>query len=61
FAWIDDARAAQLQDALARHAVWTRRFDAPASLRFGLPASEEEWQRFEIALSQAMATLEASR
>ncbi|RQM48123.1 threonine-phosphate decarboxylase [Paraburkholderia bannensis] len=61
FAWIDDPRAAPLQDALARHAVWTRRFDAPASLRFGLPASEEEWQRFEIALGHAMATLEASR
>ncbi|HEY4801699.1 MAG TPA: threonine-phosphate decarboxylase CobD [Paraburkholderia sp.] len=57
FAWITDPRAAALQDALARHAVWTRRFDAPASLRFGLPASEDEWQRFENALAQAMRTI----
>ncbi|WP_321783715.1 threonine-phosphate decarboxylase CobD [Paraburkholderia sp. J94] len=61
FAWIEDTRAAQLQDALAAHAVWTRRFDTPASLRFGLPASEEEWQRFETALGLAVAALKASR
>ncbi|QGZ54089.1 threonine-phosphate decarboxylase CobD [Paraburkholderia acidiphila] len=58
FAWITDPRAAALQHALARHAVWTRRFDAPASLRFGLPASEDEWRRFESALEQAMRTLD---
>ncbi|TDQ80355.1 threonine-phosphate decarboxylase CobD [Paraburkholderia silvatlantica] len=57
FAWIADPRAPALQDALARHAVWTRRFDAPASLRFGLPASEDEWQRFENALGQAMRAI----
>jgi cobalamin biosynthesis protein CobC len=54
FAWIVHARAAQLQDALAERAVWTRRFAAPASLRFGLPGSEDEWQRFETALAQAI-------
>ncbi|WP_322030529.1 threonine-phosphate decarboxylase CobD [Paraburkholderia sp. J76] len=57
FAWIADPRAAALQDALARRAVWTRRFDAPASLRFGLPASEDEWRRFESALAQAMQAI----
>ncbi|MEX3983278.1 threonine-phosphate decarboxylase CobD [Paraburkholderia sp. EG287A] len=57
FAWITDPRAPALQDALACHAVWTRRFDAPASLRFGLPASEGEWQRFESALGQAMRAI----
>ncbi|WP_322042876.1 threonine-phosphate decarboxylase CobD [Paraburkholderia sp. J67] len=57
YAWIADARAAQLQDALAARAVWTRRFDAPASLRFGLPASEDEWQRFETALAQAVQAI----
>ncbi|WP_321929300.1 threonine-phosphate decarboxylase CobD [Paraburkholderia guartelaensis] len=57
FAWITNPRAPALQDALARHAVWTRRFDAPASLRFGLPASEDEWQRFESALEQAMRAI----
>jgi len=54
FAWIVHARAAALQDALAARAVWTRRFASPASLRFGLPASEDEWRRFETALEQAM-------
>lgn len=54
YAWIADAHAAQLQDALAARAVWTRRFDAPASLRFGLPASEDEWQRFATALAEAV-------
>jgi cobalamin biosynthesis protein CobC len=54
FTWVVDTRAQALQDALARRAVWTRRFDAPASLRFGLPASESEWQRFETALAEAV-------
>lgn len=58
FAWIADPRAAALQDALARHAVWTRRFDAPASLRFGLPACDDEWRRFEDALAQAMRAID---
>ncbi|HKU01128.1 MAG TPA: threonine-phosphate decarboxylase, partial [Paraburkholderia sp.] len=57
FAWIVHARAAQLQEALAARAVWTRRFESPASLRFGLPASEHEWRRFETALAQAMQAL----
>ena len=57
YAWIADARAAQLQDALAARAVWARRFDAPASLRFGLPASEDEWQRFATALAQAVEAI----
>jgi cobalamin biosynthesis protein CobC len=57
FAWIADARAAQLQDALAARAVWTRRFASPASLRFGLPGSEDEWQRFETALAKAMQAI----
>ncbi len=59
FGWIADARAHALQDALARRAVWTRRFEAPASLRFGLPASEDEWQRFETALHAAMREIGA--
>ncbi len=54
FAWIVDARATALQDALARRGVWTRRFANPASLRLGLPASEYEWGRLDEALTQAM-------
>ncbi len=56
-AWITQTRAPALQDALARRAVWTRRFDAPASLRFGLPACEDEWRRFESALEQAVRAI----
>lgn len=61
FAWIVDARAEALQHALAQRAVWTRRFDAPASLRFGLPASESEWQRFETALAEAVRNIGPAR
>jgi cobalamin biosynthesis protein CobC len=57
FAWIVDTRAPALQDALAQRGVWTRRFDAPASLRFGLPATQAEWQRFEIALADAVRAI----
>lgn len=57
FAWVVHPRAAALQDALAARAVWTRRFESPASLRFGLPASEDEWRGFETALAQAMQAL----
>lgn len=57
FAWVVHPRAAALQDALAARALWTRRFESPASLRFGLPASEDEWRRFETALAQAMQAL----
>ncbi|WP_109481004.1 threonine-phosphate decarboxylase CobD [Paraburkholderia sp. C35] len=56
FAWIADARAAQLHEALARQGVWTRFFADPASVRFGLPAAESEWARFETCLRHAMTT-----
>ncbi len=42
FAWIADTRAVQLQDALAKQGIWTRFFADPASVRFGLPATENE-------------------
>ncbi|WP_043202402.1 threonine-phosphate decarboxylase CobD [Paraburkholderia acidipaludis] len=61
FVWVADARAHALQDALARRAVWTRRFEAPASLRFGLPASEDEWRRLETALREAVREVDAQR
>jgi cobalamin biosynthetic protein CobC len=57
FAWIADTRAAQLHHALAAQGVWTRFFAAPASVRFGLPATENEWTRLEAALHHAMTTL----
>lgn len=60
FQWIQVADAAEWQDALAREAVLTRRFDAPASLRFGLPGDETAWQRLDAALSRTAAGRNAS-
>lgn len=54
FAWTDDARAAALHEALAQRGVWTRLFTASGSVRFGLPASEAEWMRFEESLREAV-------
>lgn len=51
FAWIPCIDAAALQDHLARHAIWVRRFETPASLRFGLPADEDGWSRLDQALA----------
>ena len=50
FQWIRTDRAAEMHDVLARQGILTRLFDAPASLRFGLPGTENEWNRLETAL-----------
>ncbi|MFC1747228.1 threonine-phosphate decarboxylase CobD [Pseudomonadota bacterium] len=50
FQWILTPRAEQLHKQLAQEGVFTRLFTEPASLRFGLPKNEAEWQRLEIAL-----------
>ena len=50
FQWVATGRAPAIQEALARQGIWLRRFAAPASLRFGLPGAEAEWQRLEQAL-----------
>lgn len=54
FAWTDDARSVALHEALARRGVWTRLFTATGSVRFGLPASDTEWARFEESLYEAV-------
>ena len=54
FAWLPDPRAEALHEALARQGIWTRYFSNPASVRFGLPASEQDWTRLERVLTQAM-------
>jgi len=43
-------RAAVLHEFLAANGILTRLFDSPTSLRFGLPADEQGWQRLELAL-----------
>ena len=52
FQWIRTDRAAETHDVLARQGILTRLFDAPASLRFGLPGTENEWNRLETALGR---------
>jgi cobalamin biosynthetic protein CobC len=61
FAWTDDPRAAALHHELALRGIWTRLFPASASVRFGLPASEDEWLRFEQGLSASVHAVEAAR
>ncbi|SEL88546.1 L-threonine O-3-phosphate decarboxylase [Roseivivax marinus] len=46
------AEAAAVQDALARHRIWTRIFPyAPHWIRLGLPSSEPDWSRLRAALT----------
>lgn len=59
FAWTVDPRAAALHDALARRGVWTRLFTSSESVRFGLPASEAEWTRFDETLRGAVQAISA--
>jgi cobalamin biosynthesis protein CobC len=61
FAWTDDPRTPALHRALAERGIWTRLFAQPASVRFGLPATEAEWQRFEHALRESVAAIGTSQ
>ena len=56
FQWVHTEHATQIHQLLAKQAVFTRLFSEPASLRFGLPANEPEWQHLESAL-QCVATI----
>ncbi len=44
--------AAILQQQLAERAIWVRYFQGPELLRFGLPATEQAWQRLSHALME---------
>ncbi|HSO83925.1 threonine-phosphate decarboxylase CobD [Thiocapsa sp.] len=50
FQWVCTAEAPAIQDRLARQGIWVRRFEAPPSLRFGLPGTEAGWARLESGL-----------
>lgn len=56
FQWLRTPIAETLHDKLARQGILTRLFTEPASLRFGLPKSEAEWQQLDAALTAVMAT-----
>lgn len=50
FCWHRNEQASQIHNALAHQGILTRLFEEPASLRFGLPGDEKQWQRLERAL-----------
>lgn len=49
FQWLATARAADIQRSLAEQGILVRLFQHPASLRFGLPGNENDWQRLAAA------------
>lgn len=50
FQWLPSPRAAALDQQFARRGILLRHFTQPQSLRFGLPATEHDWQRLRLAL-----------
>ncbi|MDP2155657.1 MAG: aminotransferase class I/II-fold pyridoxal phosphate-dependent enzyme, partial [Sulfuricella sp.] len=52
FQWVKCERALAIRDELAQTGILVRSFDAPPSLRFGLPGGAAEWQRLESALKK---------
>lgn len=52
FQWWRGDDAPRVHEALARQGILVRLFDAPPSLRFGLPCDEQDWQRLDTALAQ---------
>ncbi len=50
FQWILTPQATWIHDRLARDGILVRLFEAPASLRFGLPHAAEDWERLEAGL-----------
>ncbi|CCD85309.1 Putative threonine-phosphate decarboxylase [Bradyrhizobium sp. ORS 285] len=52
FRLVASAKASNIAERLARHAIHVRRFPAqPSWLRFGLPGDEAQWQRLAEALA----------
>ena len=52
FQWFKTNKALSYHQKLAQQGILTRVFDSPASLRFGLPKTEHDWQRLQKALQQ---------
>ena len=51
FQWVRTERARQIHEGLARQGILTRHFSSVPSLRFGLPATAEDWHRLEEAIT----------
>ncbi|MGZ4958972.1 MAG: threonine-phosphate decarboxylase CobD [Methylomonas sp.] len=56
FQWLKSEKAKELHEQLARQGILTRLFDDPASLRFGLPKDEVNWQRLAQVLAHPDVT-----
>ena len=56
FCWLKTEHAIHWQQFLASQAIWCRRFDDPSAIRFGLPATEQGWQRLETSLAALFST-----
>lgn len=52
FQWVSTPHAATLHEQLARRGVLTRLFSKPASLRFGLPGTQSQWERLARVLHE---------
>ncbi len=61
FQWWQSDRAGEVHEAMAQRGILTRYFHKPCSLRFGLPATETDWQRLEDALTAVSGQTMASR
>ncbi len=51
FKWVQISSAQAIHNRLAQMGILTRLFSQPASLRFGLPKTIQDWQRLESALA----------
>lgn len=52
FQWVCSGQAEHYHQQLAQQGIYTRLFKQPASLRFGLPKTESDWQRLTQALEK---------
>lgn len=52
FQWVENPQAKDIHQNLAQQAIFTRLFQQPSSLRFGLPKTEKDWQKLAKGLSQ---------
>ena len=53
FQWVPTPHAPLIHEHLARNGILCRLFESPAALRFGLPGTEEDWERLQTALRRA--------
>jgi len=60
FVWVPHPKAKEIFEGLCQGAVLTRLFDHVPSLRFGLPATEDDWQQLESALTIVNQTVMAT-